>query len=214
MKELWEFGLVAFSTLFVIVDPVGAVPAFLAMTQGEEASLRARTARTASTTAFLVLTFFALTGRRLFHLLGLSPEALSIAGGVILFGVSLSMLKVQPSRLMRTPEEIEEGTRKEEVGVIPLGVPMLGGPGAITAVVVLMGRVSSPVHLAVLLTAIAAVSLATYFILRGGTFVERALGDTGMKVVTRLMGLLLAALSVQFVLNGVSKYMTGIKGIG
>lgn len=209
MNELWEFGLVAFSTLFVIVDPVGAVPAFLAMTQEE---LRARTARTASTTAFLVLTFFALTGRSLFHLLGLSSEALSIAGGIILFGVSLNMLKVQPSRLMRTPEEIEEGARKEEVGVIPLGVPMLGGPGAITAVVVLMGRVSSPVHLAILLIAIAAVSLATYFILRGGAFVERALGDTGMKVATRLMGLLLAALSVQFVLNGVSRYITEIAG--
>ncbi len=210
MGDLGEFALMALSTLFVIVDPVGAVPAFLVMTQGDDPRSRSRTARTAALTAFSVLSFFALIGRHLFRLLGLSPAALSIAGGIVLFGISLNMLKVQPSRVLRTPEEVEEGVRKEEVGVIPLGMPMLGGPGAITAVVALMSRVQTPFHLAVLLAAIAIVCMGAYLILRGATLVERALGETGMRVATRLMGLLLAALSVQFVLNGISQYMSKI----
>ena len=135
----WAFILLAFSSLFVIVDSVGTIPAFLAMTPNNTPDERARMARFACTVATGIVLFFALTGMAIFKVFGITMPAFQIAGGLVLLLSSLDMLRAKRSPLNETPVETEEGIEKDNIAITPLAIPMLSGPGAISTSIVLAG---------------------------------------------------------------------------
>lgn len=201
--------LVALSSVFFTVDPFGSIPAFLAMgAEGDRARVR-RIARHAAWTCFAVLTLFASAGTLIFKLFGFTLAAFKIAGGLILFQVATEMMRAHRSETREVAEERAEGSRKEDFGVIPLGVPMLAGPAAISTVIVLMGQSKlwwqmMPVFVAIMVT-----SLSSFYILIGGAKIQGFLGESGVRILTRLMGLILAAVAIQFMLNGINDAWPG-----
>jgi len=149
-----------------------------------------------------VLCVFAAAGRLIFKAFGITLPAFKIAGGIILLLIGLDMLQARQSTTKATPEEQQEGAEKEDASIIPLGIPMLAGPGAISTVMVLVGEAHSVWQQAVVYGVILLTSYASYMVLSGADHVRRYLGNTGIRIMTRLMGLLLVALAVQFVANG------------
>jgi len=209
VKTLQELFLIFTSVLF-IVDPLTAVPTFLAMTQRDVPAVRRVMARRGAWTCAITLTAFALGGSVIFRLFGITLGAFKIAGGVLIGLTALDMVQARRSQQKETPIEKAEGIEKEDVGIMPLGVPMLAGPGAISTVMVLAGTSKSPVTTAGLYGAIALTALLSYVTLAGAMRVEQRLGQTGMRILTRLMGLVLSAIAVQFIVDGIK--MTGLAG--
>ena len=209
--EVIRFSLFSLSSVFLTVDPIASLPVFLAMGSRGSEDRKRRIAKHAAWTCLLVLAVFASTGSLIFKLFGITLPAFKIAGGILLFQIALEMAHSRRSETQEVAEEREEGEKKEDFGVTPLGVPMLAGPGAISAVIVLMGQSklwwqSIPVFLSILVT-----SIVTFYILAAGARVQRRLGETGIRIMMRLMGLVLAAMAVQFVLNGISDVWPGMR---
>ncbi|HEX5580197.1 MAG TPA: MarC family protein [Gemmatimonadaceae bacterium] len=200
--SLGTFTLLCLTSLLAIINPLTTTPLFLSLTEGYTAEHRQRTLRTAVITATTVLVVFALLGGVIFKLFGITIHAFRIAGGVILFGIGMDMLQAKRSRVRATAEEVEEGLEKEDVGITPLGIPMIVGPGSITTVMVLMADVRHPAQVAAVLLAIALVLGGTYVVLSVGPRILRVIGETGVNVMTRIMGLIVTVIAVQFILDG------------
>ena len=200
-----EYALLTFGSIFAIVDPFAAVPAFLAMTARDTYEQRRRMAATACTVCWLVLSLFAASGPFIFKMLGITLPAFQIAGGLILLLSALDMLRAQKSPMKETPEEMEEGMSKEDIAITPLAIPMLSGPGAITTAIVWAGNAHDWGRRAVFFAVIGGVSALTYAILTVAGRSARALPSTALNIITRLMGLLLAAVGVQFILSALLK---------
>jgi multiple antibiotic resistance protein len=199
--SILEFTLLAFSSLFVIADPIAVVPGFLGMTPHDTPAQRERMARLACLVMAGVLLTFALTGQLIFKLLGITLPAFQIAGSIVLLLVALDMLRAQRSRVKETPEEQEAGTHKVDIAVTPLAIPMLSGPGAISTVVLLRGQADGLAKTLALCACILGVCAASYIILRLSAKGARWLNPIAMKITTRIMGLLLAAVACQFMIN-------------
>lgn len=196
-----EYALLTFGSLFAIVDPFAAIPAFLAMTTRDSSEARNRMARTACLTCALVMAAFAALGPSIFRLFGITLPAFQIAGGLILLLAALDMLRAKRSALKETAEETEEGMSKDDIAITPLAIPMLSGPGAITTAIVLSGHAGDWPRRAVFYASIAAVSALSYLILTVAASGARKLSPTILNIIARLMGLLLAAIGVQFILT-------------
>lgn len=201
--SLSEFVLLATSSLFVIVDPIATVPAFLAMTPHDTPEHRVKTARLACWVTAIVLLLFALTGKWIFLFLGITLPAFQLAASVILLLVALDMLRAQRSRVHETIEETTAGAAKEDIAVTPLAVPMLAGPGAISTAIVLHGQARGLAEQLALCGSILVVSLASYLILRISAGGMQWLSPIALRITTRVMGLLLAAVAFQFMLNAI-----------
>ena len=184
------------------MDLFTAVPTFLGLVGTHPRDEQKSTALRASTTCFVVLMAFALAGNLIFAFFGITLSAFKIAGGILLFGVGLDMMRAKRSDTRATREEAADAESKEDVAVIPLGVPLLSGPGAIATVMVLEGKARGLAESLSVFAGIGAVSLLTFFTLRSAPLVAHALGRTGINVVGRLMGLILAAIATQFVVDG------------
>jgi len=199
-----RFSLLALSSIFFLVDPFAAVGSFLAITEGADPARRKRTARKAAITCFIVLTCFAVGGQFIFKLFGITLPAFEVAGGLILLLIGLDMLQAKRSATQETMGDTEEASHKEDAGIVPLGIPMLAGPGAISSVMVLVGQAPSLWHwqMAAILGAIALTALSSYWVLAGAGRVQKVMGETGIRVLVRVMGLLLVALAMQFFVNG------------
>ena len=206
LKEL----LLIFTSVLFIVDPFAAVPSFLAMTARDTPAQRGAMARRGAWTCAVTLTVFALGGSLIFTLFGITLGAFKIAGGVLIGLNALEMVQARRSMQRETPIEQAEGTQKEDVGIIPLGVPMLAGPGAISTVMVLALGSRSAASTAALYVSVALTAYVSYLVLAAATAVEHRLGQTGMRILTRLMGLVLCAIAVQFIVDGIK--MTGLAG--
>lgn len=204
LKAVLEFSLVTVSSVFFIVDPFAAIPAFVVMTENDSPAKRIRMARQAAWTCFLVLTAFAFTGSVIFKIFSITLPAFKIAGGLLLLMVAMDMLQARRSQTKESPAEREAASSKEEVGFSPIGIPILAGPGAISTVIVLMGQSTHWWQAAPVFAAIAGTSAASYYILAGANRVRGVLGEIGIRVVERLMGLVLVAVAVQFMLNGLA----------
>jgi multiple antibiotic resistance protein len=198
---LTEYTLLAASSLFVIVDPFATVPAFLAMTPTETPEERIRMAGVASCVMAGVLIVFAAAGQWIFKFLGLTMPAFQIAASIVLLLVSLDMLRAQRSRVQETREETAAGIEKTDIAVAPLAIPMLAGPGAISTAILLHNQAADLVQRGALYVCIAMVCLASYLILRISARGARWLNPIAMSITVRIMGLLLAAVAVQFMLN-------------
>ncbi|HTQ52577.1 MAG TPA: MarC family protein [Candidatus Acidoferrales bacterium] len=204
--SLTEYILLAASSLFVIVDPLATVPAFLAMTPNNTPEQRLRTARLACCTAALVLLVFSAAGTVVFKIFGITMPAFQIAASIVLLIIALDMLRVQRSRVQETHEEKLAGTEKDDIAITPLAIPMLAGPGAISTTILLQNEARDvPQHIA-LYGCIAAVALASYLIFRIAVRGARWLNPIAMSIAVRVMGLLLAAVAIQFMLNGIKDF--------
>jgi MarC family membrane protein len=199
---LTEYALFTFSSLFVIVDPIAAVPAFVAMTSRDTVAQRLRMARVACLVMVGLLTGFALVGQTLFNLLGITLPAIQVAGALVLLLVALDMLRAQRSAVQETAEETAAGSSKDDIAITPLAVPMLAGPAAISTVILLEAQAATWAHRGMLLACLALVGLASYIIFALGATGAKWLSPIADRIITRLMGLLLAALAVQFLFNG------------
>lgn len=201
-QDLGAFALLCLTSLLAIINPLSATPMYLALTEGYTEEHRRRTVRSAVLTAFCVLTVFALLGGTIFQVFGITINAFRIAGGVIFFGIGMDMLQAKRARGKTTEEEEREGMIKEEIGVTPLGIPMITGPGAITTVMVLMTQAREPVYVAAIFGAILVVLAITFAVLSAAPRVLRVFGQTGLNVMTRIMGLLVTVIAVQYIVDG------------
>lgn len=193
--------LIPLVSIFFVVDPLAAVPAFLTMTANDPAAMRRSMALRASIASSIILVVFAVAGGYIFRLFGVTLPAFRIAGGVVLGLSALEMLRAdRPSR--QTKEEINEGVDKVDISITPMAIPLLAGPGAISTVMVLTHQSSWAGSLPVF-AAIALTGVGTYVLLLFSDSLQRVLGTTGIHVLSRIMGLVLAAIAVQFVLDGV-----------
>jgi multiple antibiotic resistance protein len=197
-----RFSLLALSSIFFLVDPFAALPTFLAVTAGQTSAKRARTARKASLTAWVCLTFFSLAGTYLFRLFGITLPAFEIAGGIILLLIGLDMLEAKRSPTQETSPEAQAASEKDDAGIVPMGIPMLAGPGAITSVMVLVGQAQNRWQMVAIFVAIAVTAAICWMVLRSAEQVAKRLGETGIRILVRVMGLLLVALAVQYFVNG------------
>ena len=197
--------LTTFVTVLVIMDPVGNVPVFLSLTAAMDRPAKRRAARQAVTVAGIVILTFALFGQQILHLLGISLEALQVAGGLLLVLTALELLRP------------EDDTTLAEVGrnvaLVPLGTPLLAGPGAIAATMLAMRRAGTPAHALSVGLAILAVLLVAWAALRYSLLISRLLKENGVHLVSRVMGVLLAAIAVQLIAAGIEGWMTnGVRG--
>ena len=173
------------------------------MTPEADRRSRRHMAMRAAWTCFAVLAVFSFAGTLIFKLFGITLPAFKIAGGLILGLIGLDMLQAKRSPTKETPGDAAEAMGKEDVGIVPLGIPMLAGPGSISSVMVLMSQNSDWPHALVIFSAIAVISAVSYVVLAGADWVGGHLGESGIRILTRMMGLLLLAIAVQFILNGI-----------
>jgi multiple antibiotic resistance protein len=199
-----RFSVLALSSIFFLVDPFAALPTFLAVTAGVDAQRRRKMAWKASVTALLVLSAFAVAGQYIFRMFGITLPAFEIAGGIILLLIGLDMLAARRSPTQESSAEAAEAALKEDAGIVPLGIPMLAGPGAITSVMVLVGQAQTRWQMVAILASIFITASICYLVLGNSDRVARALGETGVRILVRIMGLLLVALAVQYFVNGMA----------
>jgi multiple antibiotic resistance protein len=199
-----RFSVLAVSSIFFLVDPFAAIPAFLAITAGADRQRRRRMARRGALTCWIVLMTFALAGKLIFRMFGITLPAFEIAGGVILLLIGIDMIEAKRSPTQELSDETAEATAKDDAGIVPLGIPMLAGPGAISSVMILVGQALKFWELMVVLGAISLTAWISYLILGGADRVRRIMGETGIRILVRIMGLLLVALAVQFFVNGLT----------
>jgi multiple antibiotic resistance protein len=199
--NLTGYIFLALSSLFIIVDPLAAIPAFISMTPEDTPEERQRMAGLACAVMAGVLIVFALAGKWIFKFLGITMPAFQIAASIVLLLVALDMLRAQRSRVQETTEETAAGARKTDIAITPLAVPMLAGPGAISTVILLQARAVDFLQHTALFGCILGVSLASYFVLHIAARGARWLNPIALRITTRIMGLLLAAVAIQFMLN-------------
>ena len=192
-----------FTSILFIVDPFAVIPTFLAMTARDAPAQRRVLARRGAWTCAITLIAFALGGSLIFKIFGITIGAFKIAGGVLIGLNALDMVQARRSQQRETPIETAEGIQKDDIGIMPLGVPMLAGPGAISTVMVLALGAKSTAAMVTVYVSIMLTALITFLVLSAASMVERRLGQTGMRILTRLMGLVLAAIAVQFIIDGI-----------
>ncbi len=207
---LSEYILLAISSLFVIVDPLAVIPAFLAMTPNDTREQRLRTARMACSTVAVVLLGFAAAGTFIFKIFGITMPAFQIAASIVLLIIALDMLRVQRSRVQETHEEKQAGVEKTDIAITPLAIPMLAGPGAISTTILLQNEAQTISERIALYLCIVGVSLASYLVFRIAIRSAHWLSPIAMSIAVRVMGLLLAAVAVQFMLNGIKEFIAGL----
>ncbi|MEM6760255.1 MAG: MarC family protein [Pseudomonadota bacterium] len=198
------FFITAFVTMFVVIDPVGLAPLFVALTQGADARHRRAVAMRACGIGMIILILFALFGEAVLGFIGISMPAFRVAGGILLFITALDMLFER--RTKRRADQSDAPHNDDDPSVFPLAIPLIAGPGAIASVILLTGQKPGVEGLALVLAITALVLLLCLIFFMAAGLLERALGQTGITVVTRLLGMLLAALSVQFVLDGLRAF--------
>jgi multiple antibiotic resistance protein len=206
VMTLIEYTLLALSSLFVIMDPIAVVPAFIAMTPTDSAATKLRMARLACGVSAGVLILFALLGKYIFKVLGITLPAFQLAGSLLLLRMSLDMLYARPSAARETEEEVAEGTAKDDIAITPLGVPMMAGPGAISTSLILMNQASTDLTKVLsLVFCIVVVCFVCYWIFWLAVQGAHRMSPLALKLVNRLFGLLLAAVAVQFILNALEQ---------
>ncbi len=200
----WKFAVVAMSAVFFVVDPMANTPVFLTITSSFSVEQRRRVALRGAVAAWVLLSLFAVAGGIIFEAFGISLGAFKIAGGLMLLLMAVDMMRAQPVATRTSPEEQAESRAQEEVAIFPLAIPMLAGPGAIATVMVLMSRAKwQVVPTASVFVAITATCLASWLFMRGAASAERLMPKTLLRAFERVMGLLLAAVAVEFIAGGV-----------
>lgn len=198
-NTLFKTGL----ALFAIVNPIGGVPVFITATAGYSEQERARTVRTVGITVFTVLTLAVFLGDSILDFFGISIPSFQVGGGILLLLMAVSMLHARQSGARQTPEELQVAAEREAVAVVPLSIPLLAGPGAISSMIIVAQQSGGFLGHLQLVLPVAAVALLTWGILRLSAPITQRLGTIGINIFTRLMGLILAAMAVEFIAHGI-----------
>ncbi len=199
-----SFIIVTFVSIFTIVNPLGAIPTFLMHASAWEPAQLRKNALRATATMAGVLIFFALTGNMLFDVMNITMPAFRIAGGIILFGVALNMTRGANQRRKLLKEEVADAESREDIVIVPLAIPLLAGPGSIGTVILLMSHNPGWVTTGTVMLSVLATAFVTFIIFINAKYLLRVLGTSGVRIMTRLFGLLLAAISIQFIINGIT----------
>ncbi len=210
LGEIASFSLLAFTSIFFIVDPIAILPVFLALTSGQTPEERRRTAWRAAAVACGVLIVFSLLGMLIFKLFGITIGAFRIAGGILLLRVALDMLHGQTSRTKSTEEDRIDASAREDVAITPLAVPQLAGPGSIATVTLLANPGEFSWKVIPVLVSVVVTCAAAWLLMAGAQRFQRWLGDTGTRILMKLMGLLLAAVAIQFIAQGIQELLPSI----
>ncbi len=201
-----EFAIATFAAIFAIVNPIGNIPLFTAVTEGYSPELKRKIIIRICLVTFGVLTGFGIFGQYVFLVYGITIPAFKIAGGILLFSVAFSMMQGQRSRAKMSEEENQEAMDKEDIGVVPLGIPLFAGPGAITTVMIYISyatQASDVLDIASVFVSIIATTLISYVLLTYSQRIFDRMGRSGALAFSRIMGLLLAAVAVSFVMSGI-----------
>lgn len=200
MDDLLTFGLLCLTSFFTLINPLGTMPIFLTMTTDLSERERRFTAKKASLVSFIIIICFALSGQLLFKFFGISVNSFKIVGGVIFFMMGMDMLQARLSAVKIKKNEVKNYVN--DISITPLAIPMICGPGAITNAIVLMEDASSISKIVILLVSIAVVVLTTYIILLSSSKIIKVIGQTGINVMMRLMGLIVMVIAVEFFFSG------------
>jgi multiple antibiotic resistance protein len=200
MTETLAFGLLAFTSLFTLINPLGTMPVFMAMTSELSVEERNRTARKASVVAFFTIIAFALTGQLLFNFFGISVNSFRVVGGVIFFIMGMDMLQARLSQVKIRDNEVKSYV--SDISITPLAIPMICGPGAITTVILLMEDANTVSKKLTLFISVFLIILLTYVILYSSSKLIKLLGQTGINVMMRIMGLIVMVIAVEFFFSG------------
>jgi len=204
------FTIQAFVTFFTIIDPLGLVPVVIGLTAYQSDVQRRVIITRAVIISAAIIAFFALVGRFLLDRLGISLYAFDVAGGALLFLVAVDMLFGRSSGTRETQAETEEAKTREDISIFPLAIPMIAGPGTIATTILYVGlAIPDPLKLLAVAAAIVTSLLVAWLVMRSSTLIIRLFGRTGILVLSRILAILLAALAVQFILNGISMYISG-----
>lgn len=212
--------LLFFVSLFSIVNPFSAIPAFVGLTADMAVPERRRVTRQASVSVFVILAVSYMAGESLLAFFGISVASLRVAGGLLVLGMAWSMLQAKMSPAKQTPEEAREAQRAQEgaerpnIGVVPVGMPLLAGPGSISVMIIAAGRTHSIMGHAAVLSATVGVAVLAWGILLAAGPIAKGLGRTGMNIATRFMGLILAAIAVEFITSGLGEIFPGWTAAG
>ena len=205
--ELLKLFVIFYGGLFAITNPIGAVPVFLSVTHDLSVRERREIAAKTAITVVITLVVFALIGQWIFKFFGSTTDAFAIAGGILLFKMAMEMLSGKLSSVKISREETEgfdeEAVTLEEVAIIPLAIPLISGPGAITTVMLYMAKSASIADRAILILTIVTIGLTVWLVLCSANAIKSRLGRVGIKVMTRMMGLILTSMAVQMIINGI-----------
>jgi multiple antibiotic resistance protein len=200
----WKLAVVALSAVFFVIDPIANLPIFLTITAGDSDEQRRRTALRAAFAAWVTLSIFALAGGLIFQAFGISLGAFKIAGGLMLLLMAVDMMRAQPSPTRTTAEEQREAEARDDVAIFPLAIPMLAGPGAIATVMVLMSRAQWRVlPTFAVFVAVTVTCAVAWLLMRSASRIDRLMPKTLRRAFERIMGLLLAAVAVEFIAGGI-----------
>jgi multiple antibiotic resistance protein len=203
MKIDWTFTINAFVAVLVITDPLGNTPIFASLLNHYSTPERNSIIRRACIVAVAILILFTLTGGIIFKIFGITIGAFRIAGGLILFGIASHMLSAQKSRVRITPGEQVEAQTKDDIAIVPLAIPLISGPGAIATVMTLQTQATNNLETGILIFAILVSGMVSYLTYRYASAYLMKIGETAINIMTRLLGLILAVMSIQFVINGI-----------
>ena len=205
-------ALKIFIALIALVNPLGVLPMFISLTQDFTPAQKQRAIRTAAFTVVAVISTCALLGEQIIKFFGISTASLQVAGGLLILLMSLSMLNAQPSGAKTTAEERDEAEHKDTIGVVPLGIPLLTGPGAMSTVIVLAGKSNHVSDYVALIGSGVVIAALVWLTLQMAQPIARFMGRTGINIATRLMGLLVAAVAVEFIVEGLKTMLPALAG--
>lgn len=208
MNEILSFALLAFTSFFTLINPLGTMPIFLTMTADLDAGHRTRTARKASIVAFITIVIFAFTGQLLFNFFGISVNSFRMVGGVIFFLMGMDMLQARLGKVKVKDSEVH--TYVDDISITPLAIPMICGPGALTNAIILMEDANTIALKIALIGSVVLVMVVTYLILYSSSKIIRFLGQTGINVMMRLMGLIVMVIAVEFFFSGLKPILQDI----
>jgi multiple antibiotic resistance protein len=209
LQNEWAYLTSAVITIFFIIDPFAAIPIFLTLTERYDTADRLVVIRKSCLYALTILIFFAISGMKFFSLFGISLPAFQIAGGLLLMTVGMGQLNHVKKKV--SSEEQYESLHRDDITVFPLTTPLLAGPGAISTVILFASEAQSWIRTFELLLALTLCVLACYGVLLGSRYLNKVLGKTGLNILTRIMGIVLTAIAVQFILNGVRETVVNLQ---
>jgi multiple antibiotic resistance protein len=206
----WPMYMKIFTTLLAIVNPLGVIPVFVSLTGSLAEEERRRIARTTSIAVAVILIVAALLGKPLLNFFGVSIASFKVGGGILLLLMAISMMQARHTQSRQTPEEALEAEEKESIAVVPIAMPLLAGPGAISSVIIYADASSRPLHIASIILICLLTAGCTWVSLKVAGPAIKRMSKTGINIATRLMGLLLAAIAVEFVAGGLSRLLPGL----
>ncbi len=204
----YTFAITSFITIFVVVGAPESVAIFLTLTKGMDPRKARKTALKSCVTALLVLSVFTLFGDSILKFFGITVEAFQIAGGIILFFIGFAMIRIIRARVITTPEEEDEGEKKEDISIVPMAIPILAGPASITTVMVLSADTPGWESKMVILAGSFLTMLISFILLSWAETVQRVFGRTGMNILERVMGLILCVMAAQFIIDGIKNALS------